>query len=152
MKTRIRSTKLLAMAMAVGMMATGWAIWGARPAAAIIIVNTKTGMFTLAPGQAARSHVVNTGEVGIIINGGKVVGSDGATLAEFPERRLEPGQAASFEFAPRLAAGELLPARVELRVEGASSGTTPFIPTLEVFDTATGRTSAGQDFIIIVNT
>jgi hypothetical protein len=151
MKTRIRSTKLLAMAMALGMLSAGWAIWGARPAAAIIIINSKTGMFTLAPGQAARFHVVNTGEYGFIIDGGKVVGSDGATLAEFPRRELEPGQAASFEFAPRLAAGELLPARVELRVEGASPGNTPFIPTLEVFDTATGRTSVGQDFIIIVN-
>lgn len=139
MKPRIRSTKLLAMALAVGMLAAGWAAWGTRPAAAIIIVNSKTGLFTLTQGQAARAHVVNTGEHGIIIVNTKVVGGDGATLAEFPEHRLEPSQAASFEFAPRLAVEQRLPVRVELKVEGAR-GTAPFIPTLEVFDTATGRT------------
>ena len=149
MKTRIRATILLAIAVAV--FATIWAGWGARPAQAIIIINSKTGIFTLTGDQSLRVHVVNTGEErGIIIIGGRVSGGEGNTLAEFGGRRVLPGQADSFEFMPRLAEGERLQkVRVELMVEGASrkGKEVSFIPTLEVFDTATGKTSVGQDFI-----
>jgi hypothetical protein len=33
-------------------------------------------------------------------------------------------------------------------VEGAGRNGITFIPTLEVFDTATGKTSVGQDFTV----
>ena len=150
MKTRIRSTKLPAMVIALGMLATIWAVWGARPAQAIIIINNKTGIFTLTSDQSLRVHVVNTEEErGIIVIGGRIMDSEGNMLAEFDGRRLPLGQAESFEFMPRLADGHLQKVRVELMVEGASrkGKEVSFIPTLEVFDTATGKTSVGQDFI-----
>ena len=151
MKTRIRSTKLLAIA--VVLLATIWAGWGARPAQAIIIINNKTGIFTLTSDQSLRVHVVNTGEErGIIIIGGRVLDSEGNTLAEFGGRRLPLGQAESFEFMPRLMEGERLQkVRVELMIDSASrkAKEVSFIPTLEVFDTATGKTSVGQNFITV---
>ena len=150
MKTRIRSTKLPAMVIALGMLAIIWAVWGARPAQAIIIINSKTGIFTLTQSQSVRVHVVNTGEErGIIVIGGRIMDSEGNMLAEFDGRRLELGQAESFEFTPRLAGRQLQKVRVEFMVEGASrkGKEVSFIPTLEVFDTVTGKTSVGQDFI-----
>ena len=149
MKARIRSTKL-PMVIALGMIATIWAVWGARPAQAIIIINNKTGIFTLTGDQSLRVHVVNTGEErGIIVIAGRIMDSEGNSLAEFSGRRLPLGQAESFEFMPRLADGHLQKVRVELMVEGAlhKGKEVSFIPTLEVFDTATGKTNLGQDFI-----
>jgi hypothetical protein len=153
MTTRIRSTKLSGMVIAMVMLAAIWAVWGASPAQAIVIINNKTGIFTLTQGEAVRVHVVNTGEErGIIIIGGRIIDSEGNTLAEFSGRRLALGQAETFEFMPGLAEGERLQkVRVELMVEGASRKGVSFIPTLEVFDTATGKTSVGQDFILVGN-
>ena len=149
MKTRIRTTAFLAIAVAV--LAIIWAGWGARSAQAIIIINSKTGLFTLTRDQSVRVHVVNTGEErGIIIINGRVLDDEGNTVAEFSGRRVFPAQADSFEFMPQLEQGELLQkVRVELMVEGASRKGVTFIPTLEVFDTATGKTSVNQNFITV---
>ncbi|HET6892193.1 MAG TPA: hypothetical protein VFH31_13905 [Pyrinomonadaceae bacterium] len=151
MKNRNSTTKLLAMAIAVGVLTALYAAWGARPAQAIIIQGGKTGLFTLTQGEAVRAHVLNTeGQAGIIINGG-IFDSEGNMLAEFPERRLAPGRGTSFEFTPPdIPEGETLPVRIELMVQGASekSKGVSFIPTCEVFETATGKTSVGHDFII----
>ncbi|MGH8525649.1 MAG: hypothetical protein ACREXY_16035, partial [Gammaproteobacteria bacterium] len=67
---------------------------------------------------------------------------------EFPERRVAPGQGTTFEFIPPDPQRQMV--RAELMVSGSSTrrGGVSFIPTLEVFDTATGKTSVGQDFII----
>jgi hypothetical protein len=152
-KTRIRTTTLLAMTVVLAVIAAIWSVWGATPAKAIIIIGSKTGMFTLAQGEAARIHVVNTGgERGGIIPCSKVVDGDGNTLAEFRGRLLAAGEADSFLFHPPDPLPPLA-VRVELTVEGTSGRERPaFIPTCEVFDTATGKTSVGQDFIIVVDT
>ena len=142
MKTRIRSTKLLAMTIALAVLAATWAVWGATPAKAIVIINSKTGMFTLTQGQAVRFHVVNIDAFGIIDDGklvGIVVDREGNTLAEFRGRTLGPGQAASFEWLPPDPI-QPMAVRVELRVEGSRGGGLNFIPTAEVFDTGTGKT------------
>ena len=150
MKTRIKLTKILALAVAAAMLAVIVGIWGGKTAQAIIIVNSKTGLFTLAQGEAVRFHVVNVGGEVAIIDDGKVFDSDGTTLAEFPERRLAPGQATSFVYEPPPDDGQPMAVRAEFKVVSDSSrrGQVFFIPTLEVFDTATGKTSFGQDFII----
>lgn len=150
MKTRNRSIKALAMLITFGMLAAIYVVWGARPAQAIIVVDGKTGLFTLTETEAARIHVVNTGAQGIIVIGGGIFGSDGSLLMEFSERRLVPGQGTTFEFHPP--DPQRVTVRAELMVSGGSTRRdgVSFIPTLEVFDTGTGKTSVGQDFIIIV--
>ena len=148
MKARIRSQKFLAIGIAFATLAVTWAMWEARPAKAIIIVGTKTGMFTLNQGEGARLNFVNTSDAVAIIDDGDVVGSTGRSIMQIPMTRLDPGQAVSFELMPRLADGERLALRVEVKVEGVKTGLV--IPTCEVFDGATGRTNflLGPDFII----
>lgn len=138
--------------MALAALAAMWAAWGARPAQAIIVVDGKTGMFTLARGEAAKIHIVNTGEVGGIVPCTRVFDSAGNMLAEFPPRNVALGEASSFVFHPP-DPQQPITIRVEMEVEGVRhrDRNTAFIPTLEVFDTATGRTSVGQDFIIIID-
>jgi hypothetical protein len=138
------------MAITVAVTAAIWTVWGAQSAQAIIIINNKTGIFTITDDQAVRVHVVNTGEErGIIIINNRIIDSEGNTLAEFGGHSLKLGQSESFEFMPRLAEGEQQKVRVELMIESASrkGKEVSFIPTLEVFDTATGKTIVGQDFI-----
>jgi hypothetical protein len=147
MKTRISSIKLLAMTVTLAVIAAIWAVWGATPAKAIIIVNKETGMFTVTQGEAVRIHVVNTDQLLIIDDGklvGKIADSEGNTLMEFRGHRLRPGQAESFVWLPPDPI-QPMAVRVELMVEGVSSrqGGTAFIPTCEVFDTGTGKTDYG---------
>jgi hypothetical protein len=151
MKTRIRSKKLLAMVVALAALAATWAIWGARPAKAIIIVNGKTGAFTLTSGQGAKLNVVNATDAVAIIDDGKIVDHLGNPLVIFPEIRVPPGETTSFEFTLPPDEGVRMTVRAELMISSSSSrARTLVIPTLEVFDTATGKTNVllGQDFII----
>jgi hypothetical protein len=146
--------KFLAPVVAVVLLAAIYAVLGARLAQAIIIIDNKTGMFTLTQGEAARVHVVNTGEQrGGILPCTKFLDGDGNLLAEFQGRALTLDQADSFVFIPP-DPQQPMAIRVELTIEGVSSRdrATAFIPTCEVFDTATGKTSVGQDFIIVVDT
>jgi hypothetical protein len=136
MKTHNRSTKLLATAIAFGLLAAIYSLWGAQPAQAIIVVDTKTGMTTLTQGLGIRAFVVNIGDEGFAARW-RVLDSAGITHEESERQMVPPGQAASFEFTPRLAEGEARPLRVELMVEGAGRRSINFIPTLEVFNTAT---------------
>ena len=152
MKTRIKLTKILAMVVAVALLTAIVGIWGGKTAQAIIIVNSKTGMFTLAQGEAARIHVVNTNEAGGIQPCTKVFDSNGTLLANFECPTLGPGRADSFVFQPPDPV-QPMAIRVELTVEGDArrERDLKFIPTLEIFDIATGRTSVGQDFIIVID-
>lgn len=153
MKAQIKATNLLVLAVALAVVAAIWAVWGAEPAQAIIVVDTKTGLFTLAQGEAARIHIVNTGEVGGIIPCTKVFDSNGNLLREFPQRSVAMGESASFVFHPP-DPQQPVAIRIEMTVEGVRhrDRSIAFIPTLEVFETATGKTSVGQDFIIVVDT
>src|SRR4029453_4823711 len=122
MKTRMRSTKLLAMTVALAALAAVWAVWGARPAKAIVIIGGKTGMFTVTHGEAVRVNVVNTSDLAAIIDDGKVVDSEGHTVfdSSMQGQRLDARHGISFEFMPRLAEGQRLAVRVEVMIEGDS--------------------------------
>src|SRR5882724_8466308 len=97
MKTRNTTTKLIAMVIAVAI-ATIWTIRGASAAEAVIAIIRQTGMFSLAQGEANSAHVVNTGEERGFVTNWRVLDSDGNVLAQSDRRRVELGQASSFEF------------------------------------------------------
>jgi ABC-type taurine transport system substrate-binding protein len=132
--------KRIAMVIAVAI-ATIWTVGGASNAEAVIAIIRQTGMFSLTQGQATTAHVVNTGEERGIIIDWRVLDSMGNVLAQSDRRRVELGQASSFDFGPLgLAEGQRMAIRVELMVEGASRNHPGFIATQEVYNTGGGKT------------
>jgi hypothetical protein len=141
MKTRKTTMKHIAMVIAMAV-ATIWTIGGASTAEAVIAIIRQTGMFSLAEGQATSAHVVNTGEERGIVVDWRVLDSAGNILAQSDRRRVELGQASSFDFGPLgLAEGQRMAIRVELMVEGASRNDPGFIATQEVDNVGDGRTT-----------
>jgi hypothetical protein len=141
MKTRNTTMKRIGIVIAVAI-ATIWTIGGASTAEAVIAIIRQTGMFSLAQGQATTAHVVNTGEERGIIVDWRVLDSAGNVLAQSDRRRVELGQASSFEFGPLgLADGQRMAIRVELLVEGASRNHPGFIATQEVHNVGDGKTT-----------
>jgi hypothetical protein len=140
MKTRNRSTKLVAAAIVVSILSAMWIVWGPRRAEAVIAIIRQTGVFSIAQGQATTAHVVNIGEErGIVVNW-RVLDSAGNVHAQSDRRRVELGQASSFDFGPlELTEGQRMAIRLELRVEGASKNKPDFIATQEVFDMGDGK-------------
>ena len=128
--------------------ATIWTIGGASTAEAVIAIIRQTGMFSLTQGQTTSAHVVNTGEErGIIINW-RVLDSAGNVLAQSDRRRVELGQASSFEFGPlALPEGQHMAIRVELMVEGDSRSKPAFIATQEVHNVGDGKTTVFLPYI-----
>jgi hypothetical protein len=147
MKTRNTTMKLIAMVIAVAI-ATIWTIRGASAAEAVIAIIRQTGMFSLAQGQATSAHVVNTGEERGTTWWCTVFDSQGNILAQSERRRLELGQASSFDFGPLgLPEGQRMAIRVELMVEGASRNHPGFIATQEVYDVGGGKTTVFLPYI-----
>jgi ABC-type taurine transport system substrate-binding protein len=141
MKTRKTTMKRIAMVIAVAI-ATIWTIGGASTAEAVIAIIRQTGMFSLAQGQATSAHVVNTGEERGIVVDWRVLDSAGNIIAQLDRRRVELGQASSFDFGPLgLAEGQRMAIRVELMVEGASRNHPGFIATQEVHNVGDGKTT-----------
>jgi hypothetical protein len=144
MKTRIRSKKFLAMAIALAALAATWAMWGARPAKAVVTFNSRTGPITATQNVGFRVLATNTGGVLAIIDDGKIVDFDGHTVMLIAKQTLEPGQGAYLaDFVPSLAADQRLPVRVEVRSEiGDSRKITESSVhiRLEAYDTLTGKT------------
>jgi hypothetical protein len=141
MKTRITTMKRIAIVIAVAI-ATIWTIGGASTAEAVIAIIRQTGMFSLGQGQATSAHVVNTGEERGTTWWCTVFDSQGNILAQSDRRRLELGQASSFDFGPLdLAEGQRMAIRVELMVEGASRSRPGFVATQEVFNIGDGKTA-----------
>jgi hypothetical protein len=140
MKTRNRSTKLVAAAIVVSILSAMWTVWDPRRAEAVIAIIRQTGVFSIAQGQATTAHVVNIGEErGIVVNW-RVLDSAGNVHAQSDRRRVELGQASSFDFGPlELTEGQRMAIRLELRVEGASKNKPDFIATQEVFDMGDGK-------------
>jgi hypothetical protein len=151
MKTRNTTTKLIAIVMTVGMLAATWFAWGTSRAGAVTVPSDKilgTGVFSLAQGQATSAHVVNTGEEGGIVINWRVLDSHGNVHAQSDRRRVELGQASSFDFGPLdLAEGQRMPIRLELRVEGASKNKPGFIATQEVYNVGGGQTTVFLPYI-----
>ena len=148
MKTRNTTTKLITAAIALSAMAAIWAAWGANQMVTKAApkdgqtVSYGTGVYSLARGQATSAHVVNTGEErGIIVNF-RVIDSAGTVHVESDRRRVELGQASSFDFGPfALAEGQRMPIRFELMVEGGSKNKPGFIATQEVYNIGDGKTT-----------
>ena len=162
MKTRNRPTKLLATSLALVVLS---AVWGARPARAIIIIGTKTGLFGVAAGQKVRTSFVNLAQKRVgIVPCTKVFDIDGNMIAEHEGMPLQAGQGAFFDFdAGRLGLrpGERAQIRVEVVLEQPPDPTQPPDPaqppdptgprdrirpdaaavTVEVFDSDTGKTT-----------
>jgi len=138
------------MVMAVGMLAAIWTIWGASRAEAVIAIIRQTGNFSLAQGQATSAHVVNTwtGDERAIFVSWRVLDTAGNVHAQSDRRRVEMGQASSFDFGPlELAEGQRMAIRVELMVEGASRNKPEFIATQEVFNVADGKTTVFLPYV-----
>jgi hypothetical protein len=154
MKTRNRTTKLLAITLALGVLAAVCAIWGARPAQAIIITGGKTGLFGITGGQTVRISTVNLAQNrgGIVpcfgvfdIAGNKIAGHEmGAPLPV--------GQGTFFDWDASglgLRQRQRAQIRVEVELEPAPGATGRMariqpgdaIVTVEVFDNETGKTT-----------
>jgi hypothetical protein len=134
--------KLIAMVIAVAIATTISTIRGATRAEAVIAIIRQTGVFSLARGQVTSAHVVNTGEERGQTWWATVFDSQGNILAQSDRRRLEPGQASSFDFGPfDLTEGQHMAIRLELRVEGASRNKAGFIATQEMYNVGDGKTT-----------
>ena len=145
----IRNRTFRTMALAVLFTTAAAAIWSARTAEAIIIINNKTGMFTLTSRDAVRIFVANTGEEAGIIIVNSIFDSDGNLLHQSGPQRVPLGRAGFFEFTPDVPDGGRMAVRAVVTIQGAGGGKTPgFIPSFEVFDRETGRTCWFVDFII----
>jgi hypothetical protein len=149
MKAQNMLTKLLAMALTVGMLAGIWSVWGARPSKAVIAIIRQTGVFSLAQGQATSAHAVNTGEArGIVINW-TVLDSAGNTLAQSERQTVEMGQASTFEYGTGvyIPEGQRMAIRLVLTVEGVKQNKPGFIATQEVYNTGDGKTTVFLPYI-----
>jgi hypothetical protein len=147
MKTRNTTMKRTALVIAAAI-AIIWTIGGASTAEAVIAIIRQTGMFSLAQGQATSAHVVNTGEERGTTWWCTVFDSHGNILAQSDHRRLELGQASSFDFGPLgLEEGRRMAIRVELTVEGASRNHPGYIATQEVYDVGDGKTTVFLPYI-----
>jgi hypothetical protein len=153
MKTRNRSKKLLTMTLALSVLAAVCAVWGARPAQAIVIVGGKTGLFGIAVGQKVRISTVNVAQTRGIINPCvAVLDMAGNVIAEYEAGApLSAGQGTFFDFDAgllALRAGQRAQIRVEVELEPAPGATgrdariqpDDAIVTVEVFDNDTGKT------------
>ena len=142
MKRRNTRMKLIAMVITVAIATTISTIRGATRAEAVIAIIRQTGVFSLARGQVTSAHVVNAGEERGQTWWGTVFDSQGNILAQSDRRRLELGQASSFDFGPvDLPEGQRMAIRLELRVEGVSRNKPDFIATQEVYNVGDGKTT-----------
>jgi hypothetical protein len=148
MNTREARTELPVILICVGALVAAWTVWGASQAGAVIAIIKQTGDFSLAHGQATSAHVVNTGEEGGIVVNWRVLDSQGNVHSQSDRRRVEPGQASSFDFRPLdLAEGQRIAIRFELTVEGAHRNKPGFIGTQELFNVADGKTTVFLPYV-----
>jgi len=108
---------------------------GVTKAQAFIIEGSRPVGITF--GQTARVNILNTGDRGFIIEGGKFLDSDGNVIAEF-RGTIDPGKTMSFDLN-----GDTLARRVEIHVviEGPVPHLKGALISLEVFNNADGRTT-----------
>ena len=150
MRTRNRTTKLLTTALGLGVLAAVCAVWGARPAQAIIIVNSKTGLFGVTGGQTVRVSILNAQAKGDITPCVGLFDLSGNRLArQEAGMPLTLGQGAFFDFDAAslgLRAGQRAQIRVEVELPPPDDGRAgrikedDAIVTVEVFDNASQST------------
>jgi hypothetical protein len=98
-------------------------------------------------GQTARVNILNTGDRGFIIDGGKFIDADGNVIAEF-RGTIDPGKTMSFDLN-----GDTLGRRVEIHVaiEGPVPHLKEVVMSMEVFNNADGKTTVFVPADILVN-
>lgn len=142
-----KTMKLFVTAIALVTGVAIWSAWGARPAQAIQDSEDFPSPIGITFGQTARLNVLNSGEEkGLVINW-KFLDSAGRVLARGPEPHLiPPGQFRSFDVnGDELNALRDRFGRIQiLAVVRALGGpdTKNLHTSLEVFDNATGKTTA----------
>ena len=143
MKTRNTTTKHFAIAIAVGMFAAIWTIWGASRAVAGPEPHLRTtGMVGIARGQTFQLNCLNLGSVPILVQF-RILDSDGNPLAIMP-CEIPPGHAAS----PSLNRDDIGREgnRIEVRAEESTvreQDQRNLLITGEVFNNSDGRTTFG---------
>jgi len=138
--------RVVAAVVVVLALAGWWIAGGVSPghARGEIPLSRTTAMFGVATGQAARAGIVNVkGEGGITVVGVRFFDAQGQMLAESTGRHdLRLGEAFFFDFSadPR--------ERAEIRAVFALLGKpTDFVASVQIFDVATGRTTAAERFL-----
>jgi hypothetical protein len=137
------------------------------PAWAIIVIDSKTGLFGVTGGQTIRVSVLNAGDKGAILPCTKVFDMSGNLLAEAEGMPVRPGQGTFVDFnaaALGVRVGQRLQVRAEVELLPPPEDNLPppddgqppdpaqppdplrvragnVILTLEVFNTATGETA-----------
>lgn len=151
MKTMKRMSKLLAVALLLaGLVAWGSARVGARPTCPGCTEVALFGMVGLTDSQTARLNVVNTAtaEPPVIVainfinsNGQTILNSDGQPYES--TLTLAPGQSGFLDLNTSATGRLQFRAKVVTQVPANLRGRDrpdPILPTLEVFDSATGKT------------
>src|SRR5262245_11771404 len=147
MKKAKTTTKLFAMVITLITAATIWFALGVRRTQAIQDSEDFPSPIGITFGQTARLNVLNSGENRGIIIDYRFLDSQGRTLAKSPERQLiPPTQMRSFDLnaddlnAPRDRFGRIQILAVVSTLGGPD--TKNLHASLEVFDNATGKTTA----------
>lgn len=137
----------------------------AAPAWAIIVVDGKTGLFGVTGDQTIRVSVLNAGARGGILPCVRLFDLSGRLLAEMDGAMIRNGEGTFVDFDAaqfRLAPGQRLQVRVEVALEQPPDPALPPDPTqppdparpddviltLEVYDTATGRTEFTMPWVL----
>jgi len=143
MKKRNTRTKLIAMAMALGILAAIWILWGASRAVAGPQPHLRTtGMVGIARGQTFQLNFLNLGSEPLQVQFG-ILDSDGNPLAFCP-CEVPPGQSDSCSLNRDDIGRE--GNRIEVRAEGSTAREQDqgnLLITVEVFNNSDGRTAFG---------
>ena len=164
MKTRNRTKKFLASLVALGMVASIWTSWGARPAQAARPIVGKTGLFGITEGQTVRVSILNAQARGGIVPETGIFNMGGNEIARRESSApLSQGQGTFFDFdagSLGLRAGQRAQILVRVVLEQPPDPCQPPDPgqppdpcqppdparpgdamvTVEVFDNASGKT------------
>jgi hypothetical protein len=142
-------TKLFATAITLALATVIWAVGGAGLVGAIQDSEDMPVPFGIAQGQSARINILNVGDGGIIIIGGKFLDSRNNLLMDFGREPTEvaPGHIMSVDFfgdrsaAPRDGFGRIQ-MRAVVTTLGGPDTKRDLLISVEVIDNATGKTTA----------
>jgi hypothetical protein len=155
METRTTRTKLVAIILSLTAAAVIWTVWGAGRVDAIQDSEDFPPPFGIAQGQTARVNILNVGDSGIIIIGGKFLDSRNNVVREFVREPIEvaPGRFMSFDFSgDEHNALADISGRIQLRAVvtalGGPDTRRNLITSVEVIDDATGKTTVLIDSAI----
>jgi hypothetical protein len=129
----------------------------AAPARAIVVVDSKTGLFGVTGGQTIRVSLWNAGNRGGIVPCTHVLDLSGNLLVEIEGAPTGPGEGTFVDIDPSglgVREGERMQVRVEVELtppdpnDDRKVRRNDGVLTLEVFDTATGRTAFTMPWVL----